>query len=91
MTTEQKLEILERAIEEGAVVEISYYGAEKFTKEKALEKVEKLGTVQEIESDGSTWLTSGDYGFGMTVFYKKAKEDRKKQLLAELAELEAAE
>lgn len=93
MTIDQKLEILKRAMELGANVDVSFHRRKNRDEAGAIANELKL-EFEEVGTEDVNWLKFNDnneYQFEISIFYKKSKEERKKQLLAELEELEELE
>lgn len=92
MSIEQKLEIIRVALEKGSSVSLNIHGD--FSKAAAEEVVNNLAEKFEIPVKNvgvGDWFNIGTHPFELTIFYKLSNEDKKKELLAQLAELEGGQ
>lgn len=90
LSIEQKMEIIQFALEKGARIDIKFH---RFTKQNgellAREFSEMMNTTFK-DNSGSThqWFEIYTGNFDVAIFYKLSNEDKKAMLLKELAALE---
>lgn len=89
MEIEEKLEIVRKGLELEGNFKFLFYSAP--SEEAAVEIMSKLSleSPKKVSRDNCQWLSTEDgMDFSVIVFYEKAKQTRREELLAELAELD---